>query len=110
MGPPFRGARSAVAATDQRLEMQLGNGLRSELLRDLNRVQRRSFEELVARDPESEAVIQGTIVTQPADLAVVALGAIKRQRVLVFPRLIHELDARRFGQNIARTVERHRLL
>ena len=42
--------------------------------RDLHGVQRSALEELIARDPKREAVVERTVLAETADLAIVALG------------------------------------
>ena len=54
--------------------MEICATLLQEFFCDLNRVQRGTLEELVADDPEAEAIIEGAVFADAADLAVVAFG------------------------------------
>ena len=57
------------------------SGLKSELqqLRDLHGVQRRAFQQLIARNPKRETVFQRAIEAQPADLTIVFARGSERQ-------------------------------
>src|SRR6202044_600212 len=45
--------------------------LLQQLFRDLHRVERRAFEQLIAADPETQAVVQRAIFANAADFAII---------------------------------------
>ena len=58
---------------------------------DLHGIEGGAFEELVADDPESEAVLQSAILAEAADGAIVLTGEVERHRVALEFRLIDDL-------------------
>src|SRR5437870_6306458 len=61
-----------------------------EFFGDLHGVQRGAFEKLIARDPETESVIQRAVLPNAADLAIVFFGCVKWHRILLLFRVIHQ--------------------
>ena len=72
------------------------SGLKSELqqLRDLHGVQRRAFQQLIARNPKPETVFQCAIEAQPADLTIVFARGRERSGVAVGKRLVDQVESR----------------
>ena len=58
---------------------------------DLHGIEGGAFEELVADDPESEAVFQSAILAEATDGAIVLAGEVERHRVALEFRLIDDL-------------------
>ena len=57
-----------------------------QLFSNLNGIERRAFEELVARDPESQAVFERAIAAQTAHGAIILVGLVQRLRILILRR------------------------
>ena len=88
------------------------SGLKSELqkLRDLHGVQRRAFQQLIARNPKPETVFQCAIEAQPADLTIVFPRGRERSGIAVGKRLVDQVESRRFRQSRPGCFQRNRAL
>src|SRR5205814_1012868 len=81
-----------------------------QLFGNLDGVESRALEELIAANPEAKAVFHCAIFADASDLAIVAFGHVERQRIFVFGRFVHQVQTRRFLQDFARRFHRDRLL
>ncbi len=68
-------------------------GLFEEFLGDLDGVEGGAFEELVAADPEAEAVVEGAVEAEAADGAVVVFGEVEGKGVLGLGRFVDDIEA-----------------
>src|SRR6185503_20782932 len=78
--------------------------LAPEQLRNLNGIQRRALAEVVADDPQAEAVLHGRVLADPADVSRIIADAFDRRHVASVLALIDDEHARRLAQNFARLV------
>ena len=78
---------------------------------DLNRVERRAFAELVARDPDIYAAVfrNREILPDSADKDVVFAGRVDWHRETVMLAVIHKRNARRILQQIPDLIRRNRV-
>jgi len=76
-----------------------GDGL--EEFGDLDGVEGGAFEELIACDPEGEAVIEGAIEAEAADLAEVFFGGVDGEGVDGAGGVVEELEAGGAGEGVA---------
>src|SRR4051812_5331004 len=75
-----------------------------QLFRDLHRIERRAFEQLIAPAPEAQAVVHRAILAHPANRAVVALRHIERQWVTLVRWIVDDVESRRLAENFARRL------
>src|SRR2546422_6679894 len=59
----------------------------------LHRIQGRSLQKLIARNPEAKPVVQSAVLSDPADLAIVPFSHIERQWILVLDRKSTRLNS-----------------
>ena len=78
-------------ASCERIFRWLQQSVSSQVFGDLHGIEGGAFEELVADDPESEAVLQSAILAEAADGAIVLAGEVERHRVALEFRLIDDL-------------------
>ena len=64
--------------------------LLEQLLANLHRIESRAFKELIAGHPETQPVVHRAILADTAHSAIVLLGHVEWQRVLIFGRFIDE--------------------
>lgn len=74
---------------------------RLEEFGDLDGVERGTFEELVADDPEGESVVQGAVHAKAADLAIVLSGDVEGEGVGIGFGIIEDVQSGSLGQHDA---------
>src|SRR5437867_3718918 len=72
-----------------------------EFFADLDGVEGGAFEELIAGNPKGQAVVQRAVAAEAADGAIILAGHEQRLRILVFRRLINDLQPRRLLEHVA---------
>ena len=78
--------------------------LAAKQLGDLHRVERRALAEIVADDPEAEAVLDRRVLADPADIGRIVADALDRRHVTAVLMLIDNQHAGRLAQDLARFV------
>ena len=63
-----------------------------QALSDLNRIQRGTFEELIADDPEGKTIIQGTVETEAADGTVIAARDVEGEGILLVGWIVDDVQ------------------
>jgi hydrogenase maturation factor len=69
---------------------------------DLNGIQGGAFEQLVAANPEGDAIFHSTIAAETTGEAIVLSGTIERHGISI----LHKLEARRILKSCAGVLER----
>src|SRR5690554_1596749 len=75
-------------------------------LRDLKRVQRGAFANLIAHDPQVQSALDGRIFPDAAHEYLVLARRVQRHRIALRLGLVHHGDARRRGQKLPRPLGR----
>ena len=74
-------------------------------LRDLHRVQGRSFEQLIAANPKRQPVFERAIDPDAAHFTIVLSGDVQRHRITIVLRFVNQLESGRLRQNLARLFD-----
>src|SRR5438552_10615492 len=110
MRPKRPASPTTRSSQRKRPSPDIGKVSTEQLFSNLNGIERRAFEELVARNPEGQAILERTITTQPADGAIVLLGLVKRLRILILGWFVDDLQARRFAEHLVGRFDRDGLV
>src|SRR2546430_9145210 len=101
------GQKKSGPASPQTLFNEKKVRLLKQLFRDLDRIQRGAFEQLIAADPEAKAVVQRAIFADAANLAVVFFSRVKRHGILLLLRVIHDIQPGRLDRKSTRLNSSH---
>lgn len=72
-----------------------------QALRNLNRIQRGTFEELIADDPEGKAIIQGTVETEAADGTVITARDVEGEGILLVGWIVDDVQTWSLTEDLA---------
>ena len=99
-------ARSSTVCTwrtgpARREDLAVSGGCFLQALGDLDGVEGGAFEELVADDPEGEAIVEGAIHAEAADGAVVLACDVEGQGILFGGGVVDDVETGGFGEDFA---------
>ena len=76
--------------------------LSHKVFRDLEGIQGRALQKLIAANPECQTVIKGRIQSDSPYLAIVSAGTIQWHRILFQVHVVKNFETRELGKHIAR--------